>query len=250
VWPSSSASAVRRFLLLFLLLSGVRASADVVLFIEAPINFLGHVSSTGHAALLMDRLCSDDHIHMRLCESGEDGSVISRYKGIGNYDWVAISPGPYLFAVDSGDEVPAAASVEEVDRLRTDYRASHPLGFVHDPQEDGWVQLLGASYRRKIICIRVHTTVTQDERLIQWLNRHPNRTHFNFFISNCADFAQQTLNVIFPGAIHRNIFFDFGMTTPKQLESSLHHYAARHPELKFEAYELPQVPGNIPRSTG
>jgi hypothetical protein len=38
------------------------------------------------------------------------------------------------------------------------------------------------------------------------------------------------------------------MTTPKQLESSLHHYATRHPELGFEAYELPQVPGNIPRS--
>jgi hypothetical protein len=38
------------------------------------------------------------------------------------------------------------------------------------------------------------------------------------------------------------------MTTPKQLESSLHHYAMRHPELGFETYELPQVPGNIPRS--
>jgi hypothetical protein len=31
------------------------------------------------------------------------------------------------------------------------------------------------------------------------------------------------------------------MTTPKQLASSLHHYAMRHQELGFEAYELPQV---------
>jgi hypothetical protein len=38
------------------------------------------------------------------------------------------------------------------------------------------------------------------------------------------------------------------MTTPKQLGSSLHHYAMRHPDLDFEVYELPQVPGNIPRS--
>jgi hypothetical protein len=26
------------------------------------------------------------------------------------------------------------------------------------------------------------------------------------------------------------------------------HYSVRHPELGFEVYELPQVPGNIPRS--
>lgn len=38
------------------------------------------------------------------------------------------------------------------------------------------------------------------------------------------------------------------MTTPKQLESSLHHYAMKHAELEFRASELPQVPGNIPRS--
>jgi len=38
------------------------------------------------------------------------------------------------------------------------------------------------------------------------------------------------------------------MTTPKQLESSLHHYALRHPELDFSIRELPQVSGDIPRS--
>jgi len=38
------------------------------------------------------------------------------------------------------------------------------------------------------------------------------------------------------------------MTTPKQLESSLHHYATKHPELGFEVFELPQIPGDIPRS--
>ena len=83
---------------------------------------------------------------------------------------------------------------------------------------------------------------------MQWLNRQSDRTHFNFFFSNCADFARQMLDVLYPGAIHRNLLFDFGMTTPKQLESSLHHYAMRHAELGFEEYELPQVPGNIPRS--
>jgi hypothetical protein len=244
----SPVAAVRRTVLFLLLLPAGRCHADVMLFIESPINFLGHVSSTGHAALLVDSLCSDDHIHIRWCRAGEDGAVVSRYKGIDGYDWLAMPPGPYLFAVDSPDDVPKSASVAEVDRLRKNYRTSHPHGFVQDPVEYGWVQLLGASYRRRIVCIHVHTTAAQDNRLMQWLNDHPDRTHFNFFFSNCADFARQMLNMLFPGAIHRNLPFDLGMTTPKQLESGLHHYAMRHPELDFQISELPQVPGNIPRS--
>ncbi|MGA2537277.1 MAG: hypothetical protein ABSF53_14765 [Terracidiphilus sp.] len=235
-------------LLYLLLLDGLKAYADVTLFIEAPINFLGHVSSTGHAALLVDDLCSDDHIHMRLCRAGEGGAVISRYKGIDGYDWLAMPPGPYLFAVDSPDAIPVSVTRSEVDRLREDYRGNHLRSFVQDPPEDGWVQLLGASYRRKIICIHVHTSAAQDDRLMQWLNGQPDRTHFNFFFSNCADFARQMLNVLFPGAIHRNLLFDFGMTTPKELESGLHHYAMRHAELGFQLYQLPQMPGSIPRS--
>lgn len=241
-------SATRCVLTFLLFLPGLSVYADVTLFIESPINFLGHVSSTGHAALLVDRLCSDDHIHVRWCRVGENGTVLSRYKGIDGYDWLAMAPGPYLFAVDSPDEIPEAPSIAEVDGLRAEYRTNHPGSFEHDPPEDGWIQLLGASYRRRIICVHLRTTRAQDERLMQWLNRQPDRTHFNFFFSNCADFARQMLDVLFPRAVHRNLLFDFGMTTPKQLESSLHHYAMRHPELQYEVYELPQVPGNIPRS--
>jgi hypothetical protein len=248
MWFSAHMCAFRRVVLFFLFLPGLRAYGDLTLFIEAPINFLGHVSSTGHAALLVDGLCSDDHVSLRLCRAGENGTVISRYKGIDGYDWLAMPPGPYLFAVDSANEIPGTATVASVNRLREKYREEHPHSFKQDPREDGWVQLLGASYRRRIICIRVHTTAEQDERLMQWLNRRPDRTHFNFFFSNCADFARQMLDVLFPGAIHRNLVFDLGMTTPKQLESGLHHYAIRHPELGFEVYELPQVPGTIPRS--
>jgi len=238
-----------RFCLLFLLLlSGVRARADVMLFIEDPINFLGHVSSTGHAALLVDGLCSDDHVSMRVCRPGEGGSIISRYKGIDGHDWVAMPPGAYLFAVDSAEEIPETVSVAEVEQLRVEYRESHADGFAREPSEYGWEQLLGASYRRGMICIRVHTNAEQEARLMNWLNRHNDRSHFNFFFSNCADFARQMLNVLFPGAIHRNLFYDLGMTTPKQVASSLNHYAKRHPELGFEAYELPQVPGGVPRS--
>lgn len=216
--------------------------------IEAPINFLGQVSSTVHAALLVDDLCSDDHMHIRWCQAGEDGAVISRYKGIDGYDWLAMPPGPYLFAVDSADKIPATTSISEAEHLRAEYRTKHPGSFELDPPKDVWIQLLGASYRRRIICVQLHTTAAQDERLMQWLNRRPNKMRFNFFFSNCADFARQTLDVLFPRGVRRNFVFDFGMTTPKQLESSLHDYTLRHPELEYEVRELPQVPGNTPRS--
>lgn len=241
-------SRALRAMFVLLLLPGLKLYADVTLLIEAPINFLGHVSSTGHAALLVQDLCSNDHIHMRWCRGGEDGAVISRYKGIDGYDWVAMPPGPYLFAVDSSDEIPETTSIAAVDHLRSRYRINHAGSFTHDPPDDGWIQLLGASYRRRIICVHLRTTQAQDGHLMQWLNRRPDRTHFNFFFSNCADFARQMLDVLFPHAVHRNVLFDFGMTTPKQRESSLHHYAMRHPESGFEVYELPQVPGSIPRS--
>ncbi len=140
-------------------------------------------------------------------------------------------------------EIPAWATAAEVGRLRDAYRAEHARTFVKDPPEDAWVQLLAASYRRKIICIHVQTSTAQDERLMKWLNDRPDLTHFNFFFSNCADFAREDVDVLFPGAVHRNLFFDLGMTTPKQLESSLHHYAMRHPELEFEVREFRYVWG-------
>lgn len=244
----SPALKIRYAFLILLIGQAVGLYADTTLLIEGPINFLGHVSSTGHAALLVDGLCSDDHIHMRLCRADEDGVVISRYKGIGGYDWVAMPPGPYLFSVESQDEIPAWATVAGVDRLRKDYRANHDRSFMGVLSEESWIQLLGASYRRRIVCVHVHTDAAQEYRLMQWLNSQPDHTRFNFFFSNCADFARQMLNILYPEAIHRNFLFDFGMTTPKQLESGLHHYAMRHPELDLHIYDLPQAPGSFARS--
>ena len=134
-------------------------------------------------------------------------------------------PGPYLFAVDSSDEVPETTSIAEVTRLRTEYRAKHAASFEHNPPDDGWIQLIGASYRRRIICIHVHTTEAQDERLMVWLNQRPDRTHFTSSSRTARISPGRCLMCFFPHAVHRNILFDFGMTTPKQLESSLHHYA-------------------------
>jgi hypothetical protein len=69
---------------------------------------------------------------------------------------------------------------------------------------------------------------------------------FSFII---ADFVREMVNVLYPGAIHRSVLFDVGLTTPKQLAAELHHYAKKHPELEFKVDVIPQVAGTIPRST-
>ncbi len=76
----------------------------------------------------------------------------------------------------------------------------------------------------------------------------PNRSRFNFMYANCADFTRNALNVLFPGMVHRNILFDAGFTTPKELAAAAHRYAGMHPELGFRVEILPQVPGGLARS--
>jgi hypothetical protein len=43
-------------------------------------------------------------------------------------------------------------------------------------------------------------------------------------------------------------FVDDGITTPKQIAKSLAAYSRRHPDLQFSSFEIPQVPGTLPRS--
>lgn len=244
----SSVVRFRTAVFCFLLFAASTAArADVVLFIEDPINFLGHLSSTGHAAVMFDRLCSDDHTHMRPCREGETGAVVSKYQGT-EHKWLAVSPGAYLYAADSIAEVPTSATVQDVAFLRAAYEREHRASFAQDPAQDIWVQLIGASYRRRITAIRVNTTDAEDLRAMRWLNENRGDDHFNFFFANCSDFVRQLLNVLYPGSVRRDFVFDAGMTTPKQLASSLHHYARHHPELEYEVGVLPQVPGTTSRS--
>ena len=220
------------------------AKADVVLLMEDPVNLVGHVTSSGHAALWVDHLCTDDHMHMRLCELGETGSVLSRYPHLnGRMDWLAMDPGPYFYAADTPEAIASTATDASLERLQEAYRIKHQASFTIDPGHSGWVQLTGEAYRRRITLIRVHTTGEQDRRLMNWLNDRRNVSHFSIFYANCADFIAAMLDVLYPGAVDRNILFNAGMMTPKQVESGLHRYAMHHPELDWQVSEVPQIPG-------
>jgi hypothetical protein len=230
-----------------------RAQASVSLLLEEPFGAFGSFNPTGHAAIYLNNVCADAPTHLRLCRAGEMGVVISRYHHVHGYDWVAMPLLPYLYAVDDLADVPAFATREMEADLRDTYRRDHLLD-IAPSRHDGsapkgeWIQLAGAAYDRRIYGFQLDTTREQEERLIATLNDSHNRSHFNLFFRNCADFSRSVLRGMYPGSIPRNSPADFWLTTPKHLAKSVEKYGISRPELGFETFQIPQIPGSIPRS--
>src|ERR1700760_204027 len=99
--------------LLWLVLGVTMARADVALFLEEPYGAFGGMTPTGHAAIYLSRVCADTPVSLRRCRPGEQGVVISRYHRVAGYDWIAIPPIAYLYAVERPDDVPDSVSPQQ-----------------------------------------------------------------------------------------------------------------------------------------
>lgn len=242
-------------LVLFLLLSFVftaTALGNVSLLVEEPYGFFGSINPTGHSAIYLNRVCAESPTVLRRCEPGETGVVISRYSGIRSLDWIAIPLMPYLYAVEQAEDVPQWAEPASVEEMRRQYAEAHLGSLISAAKrydaKNVWPQLLGVAYIRKIYSFEIATTEEQDDLLIEEYNGRANKSHFNLFTNNCADFSRRLLNFYYPRSVHRSITADIGITTPKQIAKSLVTYAHRHDELELNAVVIPQVPGLISRS--
>ena len=228
------------------------AHANVALLVEEPYGLFGGVNPTGHSAIYLNRVCAESPTVLRRCEPGETGVVISRYSGIRKFDWVAIPLLPYLYAVERVEDVPEWAAKTDVARMREEYAEAHLGDLASAPQgadkKRVWPQLLGVAYTRKIYSFEVQTDEEQDDNLIAEFNRGGNESHFNLFTMNCADFSRTVLNFYFPGAVHRSITADVGITTPKQIAKAFAGYAHHHESLELRKFVIPQVPGDTARS--
>jgi hypothetical protein len=238
---------------LVVLTGAVQARGSIALLMEEPYGDFGAFNPTGHAAMYLNHVCAETPTELRLCHNGEFGVVISRYHKIDGYDWIAIPLIPYLYAVNSADEVPAVVDKAKVAELRDSYRRSYLQDLVPDASNGDapkgeWTQLVGASYDRKIHGFQVESTREQDEQFIAYVNDKKNVGHFNLFFHNCADFSRVVLDIYLPHSIHRNFIADAGLMTPKQLARSLVEYGRKHPEIKMSAFVIPQVDGSVPRS--
>jgi len=237
------------------LLNAMQARASVALLMEEPYGDFGAFNPTGHAAVYLNHVCAETPTQLRMCRNGEYGVVISRYHKMDGYDWVAIPLIPYLYAVDSVDEIPASVDKLKVGELRDVYRRAHLEGLASDTKRGEapggeWTQLVGSSYDRTIHGFEVDSTLEQDERFVEYVNDKRNVGHFNLLFHNCADFSRVVLDTYFPHAIHRNFIADAGLMTPKQVARSLVKYGKEHPEAHMSAFVIPQVRGSVPRSHG
>jgi hypothetical protein len=230
------------------------AGASATLLLEEPYGKMGFFTATGHAAVYLSGVCADTPTVLRRCVPGETGVVLSRYDGVGGYDWIAIPLIPYLYAVERPEDVPLFANAKMALYLRDRYRRRYLLDVAPDAKNGetpggNWYQLVGSSYDRTIYGFEIETTPAQDEALIRQLNSSPNRSHFHLVSNNCADFAKGVFNFYYPKSLHRSVIADVGMTTPKQMAKMLSRFSERHPELKFSRLIISQVPGSMPRST-
>src|SRR5215469_535745 len=231
----------------------LRAHAGATLLLEEPYSVDGTFAGTGHTAVYLDRVCADTLLVLRRCTPGELGVVLSRYHGISGYDWLAVPLIPYLYAVDSPEKVPLYADPKLEAFLRDRYRRQYLEQIVPDGRNgetpDGpWYQLVGSAYDRTLYAFRIETPVDKDQELIQILNAERNTGRYKLLSANCADFVKGIINFYYPGALHRAVIADLGVTTPKQIAKCLVHYSKHHPDLHMTSYLIPQVPGTIKRS--
>jgi hypothetical protein len=230
------------------------ARASATLLLEEPYGHLGFFTATGHAAVYLSGVCAETPLVLRPCAPGELGAVISRYDGVGGYDWVAIPLIPYLYAVDRPEDIPLFADPKMVYFLRDQYRRKY-LEMVAPDRDNGgspggnWYELVGSAYDRAAYGFEIETSAEQDAVFIERYNSAPNRSHFHLTYRNCADFAKDVMNFYYPKSLHRSIVADAGITTPKQMAKTLIKFSGRHEELQFSRFVIPQVPGSAARST-
>jgi hypothetical protein len=237
------------------------AYARMGLIVGEPFGSFGTMMPQGHAGIYLSNLCVETAVRLRPCGPGELGAVISRYHDLRHpaRDWLAFPLPVFLYGTEDLTKVPPFMTAKLESALREQYREQHLLDFVpdrldrhglqHPPPYGDWEEGIGAAFDRRLLVYSFDTTPAQDATMLAWLNDGENHRSYTLTRHNCADFAADLLRMALPPTtIHRNVPADFDMTTPKQLAREVDSYGRAHPELHFQAYEIPQLPGALRRS--
>ena len=239
-------------------LGNSKAYGDVgVVLNESLDTSVARITGSGHTAVYFSRICPASPVKLRLCQPGEQGSVISNYISLGEdqpFEWNIVPLNVYVYGVENPRYRPIVGSqkIKRVleERYReeylSEYCASESCKTSHKAE---WREMVGASLERSIYMFVVDTTVQQDLALIEQFNAEANQNHFNGMTRNCADFTRRIINTYFPNATGPDYINDFGMTSPKAIARSFTRYAHRHPDAGFRVLHFAQVPGTIKRSS-
>ena len=212
------------------------AGASATLLLEEPYGNMGFFTATGHAAVYLSGVCAETPVVLRRCAPGETGVVISRYDGVGGYDWVAIPLIPYLYAVERPEDVPLFADAKMALFLRDRYRRKYLEDIAPDVKNGetpggNWYQLVGSSYDRTIYGFEIETTPEQDDALIRKFNSSPNRVALSSRHRTTAPISPKAFSTF---TIRNRCIAAWlpmsASTTPKQMAKRLTKYSDRHPE--------------------
>jgi hypothetical protein len=248
------------FVLVLLLacLGSSKAYGDVgVVLNESLDTSVARITGSGHSAVYFSRICPESPVELRLCQPGEQGSVMSNYTTLGEdqpFEWNVVPLSVYLYGVENPRYRPIVASQKIKRVLEERYRENYLSEYCASEacktsNKAEWREMVGASLERSIYMFVVDTTVEQDLALIEQFNSLPNQNHFNGMTRNCANFTRRVINTFFPNATRPDYINDFGMTTPKAIARSFTRYAHRHPDAGFRVLHFAQVPGTIKRSS-
>lgn len=246
------------FAALALLCACSRARGDVGVILNDSLDTsVARITGSGHSAVYLSRICAASPVKLRLCRPDENGSVVSNYTTLGEdqpFEWNVVSFNTFVYGVPDPAGRPLFASWKIKHLMEASYRKNILGDYCASRRCETsgsaeWREMVGATSERTFFILTVSTTVQQDLDLIAKFNSMPNVNHFNAMKRNCADFTKDVINNYFPHAAHRNIFSDFGLSSPKGIARSFAHYAEAHPELHYYIMHFGQLPGTIKRSS-
>ena len=109
-----------------LLCSSPKAGADVGMVLNDSLDTsVARITGSGHSAIYFSGICPETPIKMRLCRSGENGSVVSNYTSLGEdqpFEWNIVPLDVYLYGVANPENRPLFASAKIKSLLETEYR--------------------------------------------------------------------------------------------------------------------------------
>jgi hypothetical protein len=250
------------FSLLFALLLGCLASSkaygDVgVVLNESLDTSVARITGSGHTSVYFSRICPASPVKLRLCQPGEQGSVVSNYISLGEdqpFEWNIVPVNVYLYGVENPRYRPIVGSQKIKHLLEDRYRENYLSEYCatescKTSHKAEWREMVAATLERSMYMFVVNTTIEQDLALIEQFNTEANENHFNGMTRNCADFTRRIINTYFANATGPDYINDFGITSPKAIARSFTRYAHRHPDAGFRVLHFAQVPGTIKRSS-
>ena len=247
----------RVVLALALVTIGRLAQADVGVVLADPTSIgVSQYTHAGHSLVYLSGVCAESPVRARLCEPGEQGSIVTTYPNFREdkpYAWNMVPISLYLHGSLIPGDRPLYSSGAIKEALELHARDGYlqtvcPEGACPQVAHSFWRDLVNVTAVRDVFVFAVRTTPQQDQMAVNWLNNQPNVNRYNGFTNNCAVFTSSLVNLLFPHSVHRDFPNDLGMMAPKAAARSFTHWALKRPGLGFYTMHFSQQPGDLPRS--